>query len=91
MAEFDEHDALAQRFSFMFKDDNNKPSALHALGLAEAEAMPKTDKEKAALERLKAMPTDEQQRRIFEKYKSLSPEQRKAIDVIIQSLAPSQQ
>jgi DNA-binding Xre family transcriptional regulator len=61
------------------------------MAIAEAEKMPKTEKEKAALERLKSMPRAEQERRILEKYNSLSPEQREAINVILHSLAPSQQ
>jgi transcriptional regulator with XRE-family HTH domain len=57
--------------------------------IAKADSMPKSEDEKAALERLKAMPVDEQQRRVLAEYNRLTPEQRIAIDVILRSLASS--
>lgn len=64
---------------------------LVSISIAKAEKMPKNEDEKAALADLKAMPIDEQQRLIFEEYNNLTPEQRKAIDLIIRSLASSRQ
>lgn len=71
-----------------FWELEQKPDIV-SIGIAEAEKMPKNDKEKAALELLKAMPIEEQQRRILDKYNSLSPEQQQSIDVILRSLTQS--
>ena len=68
-------------------DDDNFPNNIHFIGISEAELMPKSEEETAALQDLKEMSLEEQQRRILKHYNGLSLEQRKAIDVILRSLS----
>ena len=64
------------------------------LVLKKMESMHMSDEERAAYEVIKKMPPDKRQQsflKTFEKYKNLSAKDREALDIIIDSLASSQQ
>lgn len=75
---------------YLLGRDTIDVNVLHTLGMAAAEAMPKSEKEEAALARLREMSIGEQQLRILNKFKSLPEDHQKAIEKIIDLIDPSQ-